>query len=89
MSADGSAGQQARLAFKPSMGLSLIYLLCLPWPYRVPIMRVLKRLEDSISISAISPLMLKNGWAFTRDKLDANGDDLYQLNYLPQLYQKQ
>src|SRR5579862_1942336 len=35
-----------------------------PWCHRTMIFRVLKRLEDVISISFVDPLMLEGGWRF-------------------------
>lgn len=49
-------------------------------------MRTLKGLESLISVSVVHPLMLENGWTFARDFPAATGDELYQLDYLYQIY---
>ncbi|MGQ4276027.1 glutathione S-transferase family protein [Pseudidiomarina sp. E22-M8] len=54
-----------------------------PWAHRTLIFRKLKGLEDHISVSAVQPLMLENGWEFGADEL---ADPLYQHDYLYQLY---
>ena len=50
-------------------------------------MRQLKGLEQMISVSVVHPLMLENGWTFATDFPAATGDDLYQHDFLYQLYQ--
>ncbi|MFC0444695.1 glutathione S-transferase family protein [Pseudidiomarina halophila] len=54
-----------------------------PWAHRTLIFRKLKGLEEHISVSAVHPLMLENGWEFGADEL---ADPLYQNDYLYQLY---
>ena len=38
--------------------------LACPWAHRTVIFRKLKRLEDAISVSVVSPLFGKSGWNF-------------------------
>ena len=54
-----------------------------PWAHRTLIFRTLKGLESHISLSAVEPLMLENGWEFGVD-----GDTLHHHQYLHQLYLK-
>ncbi|MBY6063211.1 glutathione S-transferase family protein [Pseudidiomarina sediminum] len=54
-----------------------------PWAHRTLIFRKLKGLEQHISVSAVEPLMLENGWEFGADAL---ADPLYQHDFLYQLY---
>lgn len=61
--------------------------LACPWAHRVIIMRKLKKLESVIGLSVVSPYMLENGWTFEKYK-DLGGDDLYNLDYLYQIYLK-
>lgn len=54
-----------------------------PWAHRALIFRKIKQLESHISISAVHPLMLENGWEFDRAPLN---DGLYDYDYLYQVY---
>lgn len=58
-----------------------------PWAHRTLIMRALKSLDKHISISIVCPDMLNNGWTFSTQHIDSTGDQLYQYNYLYELYQ--
>src|SRR5690606_25846947 len=57
--------------------------LACPWAHRTLIFRILKQLQDHISVSVVKPLMLENGWEF-----GDQGDPLHNLDYLYQLYLK-
>ncbi|WP_258806968.1 glutathione S-transferase family protein [Pseudidiomarina sp. CB1] len=59
-----------------------------PWAHRTLIFRKLKGLEEHISVSAVEPLMLENGWEFASDQQQALHDPLYGLEFLYQLYLK-
>ncbi|RUO55830.1 glutathione S-transferase family protein [Pseudidiomarina homiensis] len=59
-----------------------------PWAHRTLIFRKLKGLEEHISVSAVEPLMLENGWEFASDQQQALHDPLYDLEFLYQLYLK-
>jgi putative glutathione S-transferase len=61
--------------------------LACPWAHRTLILRRLKGLEDVISVSAVHPYMGNQGWSFERYP-GADGDELYGLEYLHQLYTK-
>ncbi len=54
-----------------------------PWAHRVVIFRKLKKLEDIISLSVVSPMMGENGWEFGSSGDPVNGKDyLYQVYVL-------
>lgn len=59
-----------------------------PWAHRTLIFRKLKGLEEHVSVSAVQPLMLENGWEFSQDQQHALHDPLYGLDFLYQLYLK-
>ncbi len=59
-----------------------------PWAHRTLIFRKLKGLEEHISVSAVQPLMLENGWEFADDNDHALHDPLYGHEFLYQLYLK-
>jgi len=64
--------------------------LACPWAHRALIFRQLKQLEDIISVSVVKPEMLSNGWEFAANSDNNNdySDDLYQSDYVYQLYLK-
>ena len=59
-----------------------------PWAHRTLIMRALKSLNNHISISVVCPDMLNKGWTFSTQHPGTTGDQLYQYDYLYQLYQQ-
>lgn len=88
ITADGSAGPSGEGGFKAEPGRYHLYVsLACPWAHRTLIFRRLKGLEKMISISVVNSYMGEHGWTFDRET-GANGDDLYGLDYLYQLYQK-
>ena len=60
-----------------------------PWAHRAVIFRVLKRLEDHIGLTVVSPFMLENGWEFggTEDP-KGDKDPFGNFAYLHQYYTK-
>lgn len=67
--------------------------LACPWAHRTLIFRKLKGLEDFISVSAVHPDMLSNGWEFKSDSafVDAEiemGDPLFHFDFAYQIYTK-
>ncbi|QUG77293.1 glutathione S-transferase family protein [Erwinia sp. E602] len=87
VTADGEAGPHGKGGFKAEAGRYHLYVsLACPWAHRTLIMRQLKGLEETISVSVVHPLMLENGWTFDEDFPAATGDSLYQNEYLYQLY---
>lgn len=59
-----------------------------PWAHRTLIFRKLKGLEKHISVSAVHPLMLENGWEFESKDGSPLQDPLYNLDYMYQVYLK-
>lgn len=65
VTSDGAAGPSSASGFKAEAGRYHLYVsLACPWAHRALIMRVLKGLEDTISISVVHWLMLEDGWTF-------------------------
>jgi len=64
---DGEPGPSGSGGFKAEAGrYHLIVSLACPWAHRTLILRRLKRLEDAITVSAVEPLMLDDGWTFDK-----------------------
>ena len=76
ITADGSSGYPA----EPGRYHLYVSLAC-PWAHRTLIGRVLKGLQDAISVSVVEPVMTE-GWSFS----DALPDRLHGFQYLHQLY---
>lgn len=58
-----------------------------PWAHRTLIVRKLRRLEDTISLSIVGPFMGDGGWEFTREP-GTFPDTLHGARYLAELYVK-
>jgi putative glutathione S-transferase len=77
ITADGSSG------FKATPGRYHLFVSrACPWCHRTMIMRVLKRLENVVTISFVEPAMLENGWTF------ASTDPITGSRYLYEIYQQ-
>ncbi|MQX37755.1 glutathione S-transferase family protein [Roseospira navarrensis] len=76
VSADGSTPHPA----EPGRYHLYVSLAC-PWAHRTLIARVLKGLEDVISVSVVDPLMLENGW-----ELPEGADPIHDARFLHQVY---
>ena len=61
--------------------------LACPWAHRTLIFRKLKKLEEHITVSIVSPDMLENGWEFDNYPA-ATKDHLYNFKYMHQVYTK-
>lgn len=65
VTADGSAGPTGSAGFKAEAGRYHLYVsLACPWAHRTLIFRVLKGLEDMISVSVVNAYMGDEGWTF-------------------------
>ncbi len=84
---DGSAGSTGQAGFKAESGRYHLYVsLACPWAHRTLIFRVLKGLEDMISVSVVNPLMAEHGWTFNTEDDGSTGDPIHQADYLYQVY---
>ena len=73
----------ARSGFPAARGRYHLFLaLACPWCHRTLLFRLLKRLEEVISVSFVEPLMLENGWTF------ATPDPITGARYLYEIYQR-
>jgi len=76
--ADGST------PFAPEVGRYHLYVsTACPWAHRTLVFRVLKGLEDVVSVSKVEPLMLENGWTFA-----PGGDPVNGARFLHEVYTK-
>ena len=83
---DGSPGPTGEGGFKAEPGRYHLYISrACPWAHRTTIMRALKGLEQSVSLSVVHWLMGENGWTFT----EAEGvipDTVNGATYLYKVY---
>lgn len=88
VTADGSAGETGEAGFKAEPDRYHLYVsLACPWAHRTLIFRTLKNLEKFITVSVVSPDMLKNGWEFDKNN-HSTGDKLFDSSYLYEIYTK-
>ena len=86
---DGSAGASGTGGFSADSGRYHLYVsYACPWAHRTLIFRAIKDLADHISVSAVHPDMLGDGWTFEKDAAGATGDTLYDLPFARDLYVK-
>ena len=84
---DGAAGPTGEAGFKAESGRYHLYVsYACPWAHRTLIFRELKKLIDHISISAVHPDMLSDGWTFQTDVHGATGDTLFNLPFARDVY---
>ncbi|AEI95392.1 glutathione S-transferase family protein [Roseobacter litoralis] len=84
---DGSAGPSGTGGFTPDSGRYHLYIShACPWAHRTMIFRTLKGLVDHITISAVHPDMLGEGWTFEADDKGATGDTLYNSAFARDIY---
>ncbi|MCF4010235.1 glutathione S-transferase family protein [Rheinheimera sp. UJ63] len=83
---DGSPGITGEGGFKAEANRYHLYVayIC-PWASRTLMARVLKGLEDIISVSVVNPKLMNQGWQFGGFK-DSDHDDLNGATYLHELY---
>jgi putative glutathione S-transferase len=86
VTADGSAGPSGQGGFKAEPGRYHLYVsLACPWAHRTLIFRVLKGLEEMISVSVVHWRMLEHGWTFEAGP-GVVPDPLQGARYLHQIY---
>ena len=75
--------------FAPESGRYHLYVsYACPWAHRTLIFRQLKGLSEHISVDAVHPDMLSEGWTFEADGNGATGDRLYHLPFARDIYVK-
>jgi len=85
---DGRPGPSGSGGFAVEKGRYHLYVsLACPWAHRALIFRVLKGLEDVISVSIVHPHMLEHGWVYTTED-GATLDSVNGCTYHWQLYTK-
>jgi putative glutathione S-transferase len=83
---EGSPGPSGEGGFAAESGRYHLYVsLACPWAHRTIIFRKLKALENVISMSAVSPDMLKDGWTFYQDE-GSTGDAVNGKSKLSEIY---
>ena len=80
VTADGSSGFEA----EPDRYHLYVCLAC-PWAHRSLIFRVLKKLENVISVSAVDPIRDERGWRFT-DNTGCTPDHVNGFTFLSEAY---
>ena len=83
---DGSPGPSGEGGFAAEPGRYHLYVsLACPWAHRTIIYRKLKALENVISLSIVSPDMLKDGWTFNQGE-GSTGDSVNGKSKLSEIY---
>lgn len=83
---DGGPGPSGEGSFPAEAGRYHLYVsLACPWAHRTVIFRKLKKLEKVISLSNVSPDMLKEGWTFNREE-GSTGDEVNGKSKLSEIY---
>ena len=86
VTADGSPGPSGEGGFPAESGRYHLYVsLACPWAHRSVIFRKLKGLENVISMSVVSPDMLKDGWTFDQ-AAGSTGDQVNGKAKLSEIY---
>ncbi|HEY6831653.1 MAG TPA: glutathione S-transferase family protein [Pseudolabrys sp.] len=86
VTADGSPGPTGEGGFAAEPGRYHLYVsLACPWAHRTIIFRKIKALENVISLSVVSPDMLKDGWTFNKDE-GSTGDAVNGKNKVSEIY---
>jgi putative glutathione S-transferase len=88
ITADGSAGPTGKSGFPAEVARYHLYVcLACPWAHRTLIFRKLKKLDDLITVSTVSPLMGSVGWTFNEEE-GASGDPVNGAKTLGEIYLK-
>jgi len=83
---NGEAGPSGRGGFKAQAGRYHLYAaINCPWAHRTLIYRQVKKLQDIIGLSLVSPLRTDQGWVFDPTQKRFS-DELYDLNAIHELY---
>ena len=85
---DGAPGPSGEGGFPAAAGRYHLYVsLACPWAHRTLIFRKMKKLEDLISVSVVSPMMYDKGWTFNEDE-GSTGDPVNGAKTLGEIYLK-
>ncbi|MHC5652509.1 glutathione S-transferase family protein [Stappia sp. ICDLI1TA098] len=77
---DGAPGPSGAGGFEAEAGrYHLLVSFACPWAHRTMILRKLKGLEDSISLAAVEPLMLDDGWTFAEPEAVTGAQAMWQV----------
>lgn len=88
VTADGNPGPTGDGGFAAEAGRYHLYVsLACPWAHRTLIFRKLKKLEDAISVSVVSPMMFDKGWTFEQSE-GSTGDAVNGATTLGDIYLK-
>ncbi|MBN4078389.1 glutathione S-transferase family protein [Gammaproteobacteria bacterium AH-315-C21] len=83
---DGSAGPTGKSGFKAEAGRYHLYVShACPWAHRTLIFRVLKGLEEIVSVSVVHWHMAEYGWTFEAGE-GVIADPIYQAHYYHEVY---
>jgi putative glutathione S-transferase len=83
---DGAPGPSGEGGFAAEAGRYHLYVsLSCPWAHRTIIFRKLKGLENVVSMSIVSPDMLKEGWTFDKAS-GSTGDEVNGKSKLSEVY---
>ena len=86
---DGSAGPSGEGGFKAEADRYHLYVsYACPWAHRALIFRNLKGLEKIITVDAVHPDMMEDGWTFETDDDGATGDSLFGSAFARDIYTK-
>jgi putative glutathione S-transferase len=86
VTADGSPGPSGEGGFAAEPGRYHLYVsLACPWAHRTVIFRKLKKLDDVISLSVVSPMMGDDGWTFD-EREGSSGDPVNRARKLTDIY---
>lgn len=87
ITADGAPGPSGTGGFKAESGRYHLFVShACRWAHRTLIFRMLKGLDDHITLSVVHPDMLSDGWTFSTDFDGATGDSLFGLDFLRDVY---
>jgi len=83
---DGAAGPTGVGGFRAESGRYHLYVsLACPWAHRTLIFRILKNLQDLVTVSVVNPDMGADGWRF-EEFPDATPDQVNGFSFLHQVY---
>lgn len=86
---DGAPGPTGEGGFPAEPGRYHLYVsYACPWAHRTLILRALKGLTDSISVSVVHPIMPAESWTFGEDYPGTTGDRIHGLRMLAELYRR-